>query len=181
LPRRINVLRLRRDAPGYDERIDVAIGNGKVVHFSRILTEMCDYMVNVPVLKDHRITGVTLSMKNLYGVIDRPMACHGGGGDPYLTNLSSHEIIRRKTKLLFADALFGCYSGGPGGPPQFINRQLMASRDPVAIDSVALEMIDSRRRDRNMDLVEEKAGFLKTAAASGVGVADLAKIELIEA
>jgi uncharacterized protein (DUF362 family) len=52
------------------------MGNGQTSHLSKILTRMCTYLVNVPVLKDHGKVGITLSLKNHYGTIDNPMDCH---------------------------------------------------------------------------------------------------------
>ncbi len=168
-------------APGYDEGITVDVGPGARVHFSKILSDTCQHLINIPVLKDHGTTGVTLAMKNLYGVIDSPSSCHPNGGDPYIVNLSRHPTVRNKTRLLFADAIFSCYSGGPGGPAQVMSRQLMASLDPVAIDTIGMEMINEERRKRNLELITRRAGFLKSASQAGLGVSRQENIELVEA
>ena len=43
--------------------------------FSKILTRECAMVINLPILKDHSMAGVTFAMKNMYGVVDRPQAC----------------------------------------------------------------------------------------------------------
>jgi len=43
---------------------------------SKILTQ-CDVVINVPILKHHGGAGVTMAMKNMYGVIKNPNAQHG--------------------------------------------------------------------------------------------------------
>ena len=180
LPKALRFLGIFGEGIGYDSGFSENVGPGADVHFSRILTEMCTYLVNVPVLKDHHMSGITLSMKNLYGVIDSPRSCHGNEGDPYLPNLSNTPLIREKTRLFFCDGLFGCYDGGPSGPAQWINRQLMASLDPVAIDTVGLEIIDRQRMSRKMEPVVGKARFLYTAERMGLGNRHPDKIDLME-
>ncbi|MBD3307144.1 DUF362 domain-containing protein, partial [candidate division KSB3 bacterium] len=140
------------DGIGYDESFAVDVGNDREVHLSKILTEMCTYLINVPVLKDHGIAGITLSLKNHYGSIDRPGVCHGGGCDPYAAHLNATPHIKDKTALILCDALFGIYRGGPGGSPQWINRQLLASVDPVALDYTGMTIIDHQRQQRNISL-----------------------------
>jgi len=180
LPKALRFLGIFGEGVGYDPNITENVGPGANVHFSRIITEMCTYLVNVPVLKDHSTSGVTLCMKNWYGAIDRPRSCHPNNGDPYLANLSNTSLIRDKTKLFFCDGLFGCYSGGPGGPAQWINRQLLASVDPVALDAVGLDIIDFQRMDRRMMPVVGKARFLLTAERLGLGNRHPDRVEVVE-
>ena len=168
------------DDIGYDKNAVVEVGNGKQVHLSRILSEMCAYLINVPVLKDHGIAGLTLSLKNHYGSIDHPGSCHGNGCDPYVANLNAAALIRAKTKLLLCDALFGIYQGGPGGRPQWMNRQLFASTDPVAFDSVGMTMIDAQRAARKLAPVAPRVKYLATAAQLGLGTNDPTQIERID-
>jgi len=48
-------------------------------------------------------------------------------------------------KIFVIDALFAIYNGGPAGSPQAIPRTLILSRDPVACDSIGVEMINHLR------------------------------------
>jgi uncharacterized protein (DUF362 family) len=38
---------------------------------TKILTRECAMVINLPILKDHSMAGVTFSMKNMYGVVDQ--------------------------------------------------------------------------------------------------------------
>ena len=38
----------------------------------RTLTDVCDAVINLPVLKDHGIVGVTMALKNMFGAIHNP-------------------------------------------------------------------------------------------------------------
>ncbi len=169
------------DFIGYDESFAVDVGEGTKVHLSKILTEMSTYLINVPVLKDHSIAGVTLSMKNHYGSIDRPRSCHRGSCNPYIAKLNAASQIKDKTKLIVCDALYGMYDGGPYGAPQWINRQLVASTDPVALDYTGMTIIDQQRKKKRMSSVSGKVRYLRSAANIGLGNNDPQKIEVIEA
>ena len=165
------------DGIGYDKGASVDIGNGKRVQLSKVLTEMCTYLINVPVLKDHGITGVTLSLKNHYGSIDKPARGHGSNGDPYVANLNNAPAIRDKTRLIVCDAAFGIYRGGPHGAPQWMNSQLLVSTDPVALDTIGAGLIDQKRQENGMAAASKQAGYLRTASALGLGVHAVNRIE----
>ena len=164
---------------GYDRDFAVDVGKGREVHLSKILTKMCSYLINVPVLKDHGIAGVTLSMKNHYGSIDRPSSCHGGGCDPYIANLNNTPEIKNKTALIVCDALFGIYRGGPGGAPQWINRQMLIATDPVALDASGMMLIDKQRREHSLSLASARTSYLHTAVKLGLGTDNPEQIDLV--
>jgi hypothetical protein len=42
----------------------------------RTLTQVCDAVINLPVLKDHGIAGVTLALKSMFGAIHNPNKYH---------------------------------------------------------------------------------------------------------
>lgn len=65
---------------GYEETVS-EFGAVKT-WLSKLLTRTCDCMINVPVLKDHEIAGVTLAMKNMYGVNKNPYELHGNNCCP---------------------------------------------------------------------------------------------------
>lgn len=168
------------DHTGYDNAAAVDVGSAMPMHFSAILSQMCTHLINVPVLKDHSMAGVTLSLKNHYGSIDNPGACHGNGCDPYVANLNLAPTIREKTKLIVCDALFGIYHGGPDGAPQWINRQLLASLDPVALDYVGMTILDAQRRQNSLPPLAERVAYLTTAARLGLGANNPAQIARID-
>lgn len=165
---------------GYDMNAPIDVGGGIQSHLSKIVTETCTYLINVPVLKDSRLSGVTLAMKNYYGAIDNPGSCHGNSGDPYIANINNTLPIKDKTKLILCDALFGCYDGGPFAPPQWISGQLLASTDPVALDSVGMTLINQQRKQRSLSPVSVRAKFLHTAGNLGLGNNDPQRINVVK-
>ncbi len=108
--------------------------NGSSQKLSRIVTEMCDYLINISVLKNHGDGGVTLCLKNHYGTCNLPGNMHGGDCDPYIPALNALQPIRTRQKVDIIDALYGIRSGGPSGPPQFVANKLIMSTDIVAAD-----------------------------------------------
>ncbi len=59
------------DVAGFEDE-PVAFGTAVNVKLAKILTRECDMVINLPILKDHEMAGVTFSMKNMYGVVQRP-------------------------------------------------------------------------------------------------------------
>ncbi len=166
---------------GYDMTRPVDMGKGKTSHLSKILTQMCTYLINVPVLKDHILAGVTLSLKNHFGTIDNPMDFHDSYGDPYIAKLNAAPQIKDKTKLVICDAALGVYEGGPRKAPQWQEKALIISTDPVALDYTGMQIINAKREENSMDSVSDMAVHLWTAQKLGLGVCDPDRIEKIEA
>lgn len=119
---------------GFDPDVKVEIPSVNLeLYLSKLLTQYCDYMINVPVLKNISRAGVTLSLKNAYGyiplsdlayhpfkdlnVVDVVTKMHAHNNDPQIAELNAHPIIRKKTKVIICDALMGIYEHGPFGPP----------------------------------------------------------------
>ena len=126
---------------------------------SKILTQRCDVLINVPVLKDHDGAGVTIALKNMYGAIHNPNKYHPNGCDPYIADVNMLPEIRQKMRLTICDATMASYEGGPGFKPEYSwrNNALMISQDPVALDYTGWQIIESKRAEKG----------LKTLAADG--------------
>lgn len=167
------------DEPGWGYEEKPVLIEDQQVRLSRILT-CCDHLINVPVLKDHRRAGVTLSLKNHLGSVDQPKLLHGNNCDPYLAKLNALPEIRDRTRLILLDAVLGICKGGPGGPPQFAPNILAVSTDTVAIDRFGLDLINEERRRRELEEATGLAKHLKTAASIGLGAYEKEKIKLIK-
>ncbi|MCP4022369.1 MAG: DUF362 domain-containing protein [Desulfobacteraceae bacterium] len=163
---------------GYDKSAAIDVGNGLTSNLSKILTQMCTYLINVPVLKDHGRAGVTMSLKNHYGTIDNPKELHSEYCDPYTAMINASDQIKGKTKLIICDAAYGVYKGGPLGAPQWQHKSILAAFDPVAIDYTGLQIINAKRKENNEDDVTPLAVHLKTAEALGLGTCNPDKIVL---
>ena len=104
---------------------------------SKILTRSSSVLINLPVLKDHDGAGVTIALKNMYGVIHNPNKYHPNGCDPYVADLNMLPEIRSRMRLTICDATTAMYEGGPGFKPEHSWKlnSLLVSQDPVALDS----------------------------------------------
>ncbi len=175
---------------GYDRSVRAEIpSQGLSLPVSRILTRVCDHIVNLPVPKDHRVTGVTCALKNFYGCVPlwdafRPThadAMHASRGDPQIAELYANPCISGKVRVHVCDALRAICDGGPWGEPQLMPRSLLLSTDPVALDAYVLAMIDGARRDRGMERVARRARYIESAARLGLGTNDPASIGILDA
>jgi len=155
--------------------------NGKL---SRILTEKITALINVPILKDHSISGVTCAMKNHFGTHHNPSAHHGNNCDPFLADLNSVPAIKDKTRLIVTDALKPLAQGGPGYNAQYAweCRSILVSADPVAMDYQGWQIIEAQRKVFGLKPFAESGRptkFIETAASLGLGTNDPAKMEII--
>jgi len=172
-----------RYSPGYEEEIRFA-GEHVGSCFSRILTEQVTALVNVPVLKDHDIAGVTLGLKNWFGAIHNPNKYHDNLCDPYIAELSTHPTIRDTLRLVVMDATTLQYDGGPSARPEsaLAFGGLLVACDPVAADAYGVSLIEAERRRAGLPGLAEVGRpprHVSTAGRLGVGSDDLSHIEVV--
>jgi uncharacterized protein (DUF362 family) len=155
--------------------------------FSKILTSECAMVINLPILKDHSMSGVTFAMKNMYGVVERPQELHGGGCNPGVADLNAFPVIRQKIKLTIGDAMTSVYEGGRGFRPEHLWRPnaLIIGEDRVAIDQIAWGVLEKKRAEvglKTLEAVGRPPRYIATAAGAthGLGINDLQRIKLVE-
>jgi len=126
-----------------------------------------DKLINIPIAKHHSLTGVTLGMKNWYGLI--------GGDRSRLHQLVNESIVDltafAKPTLTVLDANRVLMRSGPtGGSLADVEQKntVVASIDPVALDAYAAKAW------WNLDVPQLR--FLQIAVERGVGRADFASL-----
>ena len=119
------------------------------------IVEETDYIINVPVLKDHSNAGITFALKNSYGIVDSPGDMHSDPSqssntwcDPFVAGV--YTLAAEKIKLIVGDAIFAAHKGGPSTAPTFILNTILIATDPVAMDMYALKLINDERIRKNM-------------------------------
>lgn len=155
-------------------------------YFSKIFTQECDKIINLPVLKDHGLCGATLSLKNLaYGLCENNARFHGPEHiGPFIADFCAIPEVRKKVVLHVLDGLEGCYDRGPRPNnlrSLFTPKSIWLSVDPVALDTVGLKEIQSERSSRAYRTLQEEGrpiDHIDLAAKKGVGVSDWNRIEL---
>lgn len=153
----------------------------------RTLTQVCDAVINLPVLKDHGIAGVTLALKSMFGAIHNPNKYHSDACNPYVADVYALPPIRRKVRLHICDGLNAQYDGGPSFMPQWMwpFNGLLVSRDPVALDYTGWKIIEQKRAEVGAPSLREQKrepAYIVTAAdaAHQLGTCDPKRIERVE-
>jgi len=152
-------------------------------HLTRILSERITCLINLPIVKDHELSGTTVSLKNLsHGLTDKPWELHDNNCDPYIAQVNALPAIGRKHRLIITDGLLGCCEGGPSykGPGIVKWESLLFATDRVAHDTVATGMIEAARRTKGFPTLAEAGRppkYLMSAEKIGLGNRDEALID----
>ena len=173
------------DASGYDTDLAVYGSAGSLL--SNTLAKTCDAVINLPVLKDHGIVGVTLALKNLFGAIHNPNKYHTNAGDPYVADVYMFPAIRRKVRLTICDGITAQYEGGPSYMPQWSwpYNGLIVARDPVALDQTGWQILERKRAEKGMKplrALNREPVYIATAADARhrLGTNDPNLIDVVE-
>jgi len=171
---------------GYGEELIVSRSVGSRI--SKILSRQCTALVNAPVLKDHNIAGLSMSLKNYFGAIENPNKFHGNNCDPYVADLYMSQNIKEKNKLIICDAINVLFEGGPTDyKPRYVwnYNGLIISTDPVAVDQIALMLLEEKRASAGLPplaAVGRPVKYITTAADPDhcLGIKDPEKIRVIK-
>ena len=169
------------DSDGYSDELLIHRSIGS---FTAKLMDKCDKIISMPVLKDHGIVGVTLSLKNFFGAIHNPNKYHIDCGDPFVADLYSHPLFRNKIKLTIVDGIVGQYEGGPPHQPQWQwnHGGLLIGEDAVAVDRTGLDIIEAKRSEAGIKPLSEVSRYpryLETAEKLGTGNFSREKINVV--
>ena len=173
------------DRVGYEQQLAAWGSVGGCL--SKILTQRCNVLINLPVLKDHDGAGVTIALKNMYGVIHNPNKYHPNGCNPYVADLNMLSEIRSRMRLTICDATTAMYEGGPGYKPEhsWNANSLLVSTDPVALDHTGWKMIERKRAEKGLKTLkaeEREPSYIATAADGEhrLGTNDPKMISIVE-
>ncbi len=155
----------------------------KSTRLSRILTDICTAMINVPVIKPHTLAGITSSLKNHYGTIDNPSSFHlSACTDPGIPEINAIPGIRKKERLVICNALLAIYRGGIDWKPSntWGYGGIILGTDPVAVDRICLEILNEKRLQEGMHKIDNRSRHIRLSEQLGIGVADLDRIDLVK-
>ena len=173
---------------GYlDEAADHGSGESKFA----VVLDQATAVINVPVIKDHDICGVTMSFKNMtHGCIDNPSDMHGrhrrSGGNACTVHadIYGQPIIKDKVRLIIADGLRVLYEGGPqDSPNKALHNAIYLSTDPVALDTIGKDVLEEVRSNNGLGSFEDDerpCGWLAICQERGLGIHDRERIRLEE-
>lgn len=173
------------DVSGFEDQVETF--GASHARFSKILTRECAMVINLPILKDHSMAGVTFAMKNMYGVVERPQDLHADGCNPGVADLNAMPAVRAKIRLTIGDAMSSVYEGGPGFHPEHLwyPNALIVSEDRVALDQTAWGLLEKKRAEVGLPTFEAAGRpprYIATAAdaAHELGTNDSKRIHVVE-
>ena len=154
-----------------------------VSHFCRILSTDVTKVINVPVMSSSTTNGVAGCLYNMtVPNIDNWRRFSQGTpfGAESIALIYANDIISKKVVLNIMDGLLAQYGGGPASQPNFAlhHATLYASKDPVALDAVAVKQLDTWRAKANFPPIGRLASYIPTATTVGLGNSDSSRIEV---
>jgi len=132
-------------------------------------TQTCNVLIDVPVLKTHQLTGITVGMKNWYGLLPKFKPFHRGRYHEQVDEVLSDLVQISKPHLVVVDGLIGMEGQGPISGTGVEMNLVLAGTDVVAVDAVAAAV---------MGFAPDTVKHLRVAKARGLGECDLAKITI---
>ncbi|HEX3420262.1 MAG TPA: DUF362 domain-containing protein [Candidatus Udaeobacter sp.] len=160
-----------------------ADATSNVSHFSKIISNDVDKVINVPVMSVSETNGIAGCIYNMtIPNIDnwRRFAQGSRFGAESLAEIYANPIIANKVVFNLMDGLIAQYAGGPQPQPNYAvhHATLYASKDPVALDAIALKKLQEWRKPESLRPVGPVATYIDFASQIGLGNSATNRIEV---
>ena len=154
-----------------------------VSHFSKIISSDVDKVINVPVMSVSETNGIAGCIYNMtIPNIDnwRRFAQGSRFGAGSLAEIYANPLIAKKVVFNLMDGLIAQHAGGPQPQPNYAvhHATLYASKDPVALDAIALKRLEEWRKRGSLRPVESMAAYIDFASQLGLGNSATSRIEV---
>lgn len=167
-----------------EKEVEIPVPDGLALHQVKTFPTIknCDVLISVPRLKRHASATVTISLKNMMGILPRSEMRRF-----HQTNLSQciadlNTVI--KPELTVVDATYAMTQRGPTGGDMKKLDTIIASKDPVASDLIAAQELQKLEERTGVPLgFAFKADSIKhmnAAAELGVGSNNPQDIQITE-
>ena len=152
-------------------------------HFSKVISSDVDKIINVPVMSVSETNGIAGCIYNMtIPNIDnwRRFAQGSRFGSGSLAEIYGNPLIAKKVVLNLMDGLMAQYAGGPQPQPNYAvhHGTLYASKDPVALDAIALKLLEEWRKRGSLRPVGPVAAYIDVASELGLGNSATNRIEV---
>ena len=160
-----------------------ADATSNVSHFSKIISNDVDKVINVPVMSVSETNGIAGCIYNMtIPNIDnwRRFAQGSRFGAESLAEIYANPLIKDKVVFNLMDGLMAQYAGGPQPQPNYAlpHATLYASKDPVALDTIALKKLEEWRMRGSLRPVGPVAAYIEFASQLGLGNSATNRIEV---
>src|SRR6184192_1335418 len=154
-----------------------------VSHFSKIISTEITKIINVPVMSISEMNGIAGCIYNVtIPNIDnwRRFAQGSRFGAESLAEIYSNPVIAKKVVFNLMDGLIAQYAGGPQSQPNYAvhHGTLYASKDPVALDAIALKRLEQWRAHASLPAISPMAAYVGLASQLGLGNSASNRIEI---
>jgi len=160
-----------------------ADATSNVSHFAKIISSEVDKIINVPVMSVSETNGIAGCIYNMtIPNIDnwRRFAQGSRFGAESLAEIYANPLIGKRVVFNLMDGLIAQYAGGPQPQPNYAvhHATLYASRDPVALDAIALKRLEEWRKRGSLRPVGSVAAYIDFASQLGLGNSATNRIEI---
>jgi uncharacterized protein (DUF362 family) len=154
-----------------------------VSHFAKILSNEVTKIINVPVMSISETNGIAGCIYNMtIPNIDnwRRFAQGPRFGAESLAEIYANPLIAKKVVFNVMDGLIAQHAGGPQSQPNYATHHatLYASRDPVALDAIALKRLEEWRARASLPKIGRLAAYIDSAGQLGLGNSAPDRIEV---
>jgi len=159
---------------------DIEIEDEEKSFFSEIVTKDITKLINIAVLKHNEDSGVTWATKNIaLGVTTNKIRFHIDYCTKSIPEILNFPCIKDKMVLHIGEAAKISIKSVIGVRIAYDNR-IFFSADPVAMDSIGLDILEEKRKEQNLPSIREEATHVAACAKKGLGTDDYKRIDLRE-
>jgi hypothetical protein len=149
-------------------------------HFARILSGEVTKIINVPVMSDSATCGIAGCLYNMTipNIDNWRRFTSSRWGNTAIAEIYRMPIIGQKVVLNIMDGLVAQYAGGPQSQPNFAVHYgtILASKDPVAIDALAVRQIEEWRVKARFAPIAPLAQHVQAASRLKIGNAEVIEL-----
>lgn len=188
----VRTLATDMDDIGYDDEVFYETEKDSIVRrenestrsrYSKIITEQVDVLINVPVLKQHDMAGVSGCLKNMaFGSVDNTRRFHGKPlyCNPAIGEIFQNKVLKDKVVLNIVDGLVASYDHGPvyHAESTWQYGGLFVGADPVILDVLILQTVNQKREEMGLGSMSKYANHIVAASGLGLGNNSLDQVNL---
>ena len=149
-------------------------------HFARILSSEVTKIINVPVMSDSAACGIAGCLYNMTipNIDNWRRFTQSRYGNTAIAEIYRMPLVGPQVVFNIMDGLVAQYAGGPQSQPNFAvhHATILASKDPVAIDALAVRQIEEWRAKARLAPITPLAQHVQAAGQLRIGNAEVIEV-----